>query len=84
MPSVTLTDEQVVDLVRQLSPERRGHVLALLAADPTLGRDARMALAQARLRELAARQGRDWDAMPDGEREAFLDDLVHEGRACPP
>jgi len=30
----------------------------------------------------AGQRGRDWDAMTEDEREAFLDDVVHEDRQC--
>jgi hypothetical protein len=39
---------------------------------------------QARARELAAQRDLNWDAMSDAEREAFIDDLVHEDRECVP
>jgi hypothetical protein len=39
---------------------------------------------QARARELAAQRGLNWDTMSDAEREAFIDDLVHEDRGCVP
>lgn len=41
-------------------------------------RDERRAHAEAQLRRRAAERGRDWDALGEDEREAFIDDLLHE------
>lgn len=82
MPTLELTDQQVVDLVKQLPPERkRTAILALAEADPAQ-RDERMQYAENQLRHVCAERGRDWDALSEDEREAFIDDLVHEDRAC--
>ncbi|MBI2877396.1 MAG: hypothetical protein HYY20_10985 [Candidatus Tectomicrobia bacterium] len=82
MPTLTLTDEQVVELVRQLSPERKRAVLLALAEDARARREARLEYAETQLRCLAAERGLNWDAMSEEEREAFVDDLVHEDRRC--
>jgi hypothetical protein len=36
------------------------------------------------MRHLCAERGLNWDAMTEEEREAFVDDLIHEYRACAP
>ena len=82
MPLVELTDEQIVELVRQLPPERKRAVLIALASDSTARRELRMGLAEDGLRNACAQRGRDWDRMTEDEREAFIDDLVHEDRPC--
>lgn len=81
MPTVELTDEQVLDLVKQLPPERQRAALIALAAGGE-ERAERRGLAQAQLRLLAAERGLDWDKMTEDQREAFVDDLIHEDRAC--
>jgi hypothetical protein len=70
--TLTLTDEQVSDLIRQLSPERRREALIALAAEAAPARDERMLRTEARLRELSAHRGLDWDRMNEGDREAFV------------
>ena len=80
MPTLELTEQQVVELVKQLPPERKREALLALA-DPAR-RDERMQLAEAQIRRVCAERGRDWDQMSEDEREAFIDDLVHEDRAC--
>ena len=80
MPTPELTDQQVVELVRQLPPERKRAALLALAEDAALRRHERMAYAEAQLRRLCAGRGLDWESMSEDEREAFVDDLVHEDR----
>ena len=82
MPTLQLTDEQVVELVKQLPPDRRRAALLALAAGATEQRQERMLLAEERLRVACAERGLNWDKMSEPEREAFADNLVHEGRPC--
>lgn len=82
MPTVELTDDQVVELVRQLPPERQRTALLALAAGASEGREQRMKYAEGQLRHACAERGLDWDAMSEDRREEFLDDLVHEDRPC--
>jgi hypothetical protein len=82
MPIIQLTDEQVIELVKQLPPERKRTVLLILAEEARAQREARLDYAEAQLRRLCAERGLDWDAMSEEEREAFIDDLVHEDRQC--
>jgi hypothetical protein len=39
-------------------------------------------MAASRLRRLAAAKGQDWDRMTDEQREEFVDELLHEDKAC--
>jgi len=78
MPSVTLTDDQVVELVKQLPAQQKRAVLLVLAEAAQTRRDERMAHAEAQLRQRAAERGLNWEALTEDEREAFIDDLLHE------
>jgi hypothetical protein len=82
MPILELTDEQIVDLVKQMPPERRRLALLALAAGATQRREERMQYAEAQLRRLSAERGLEWDKMSDDQREDLIDDLLHEDRAC--
>ena len=82
MATITLTDQQVADLVQQLPPERRLGVLRLLADRAQQQRTDRMLYAEQQMRQVAAERGGDWDRMSDDEREQFIDALVHEDRDC--
>ena len=84
MASVELTSEQVAELVRQLPADAKREVLLALAGDAQARRGERMALAAAQLRQLAADRGLDWDAISDDQRQALVDDLIHEDRPCQP
>ena len=82
MPTVNLTDEQVIDLVTQLPPEQKRAALLALAKDADIRREKRLDQAKAQLRRLCAERGLNWDAMGEDERETFIDDLIHEDRKC--
>lgn len=82
MPVLELTDEQVLDLIKQLPQERKRAALLKLAEEASAQREARLDYAEAQLRRLCAEHGRDWDTMTEDEREAFVDDLMHEDRQC--
>ena len=80
MPTVELTIEQVLALVHQLPPEQKRSVLMTLAEEARTRREERLDYAEAQLRRLCVERGLDWDAMNEDDREAFIDDLVHEDR----
>jgi hypothetical protein len=82
MPILELTDEQVVDLVKQLPPDRQRAALLALAAGAAERRAERMEYAEAQLRVVCAQRGLNWDKLSEAEREAFVDDLIHEDRQC--
>jgi hypothetical protein len=73
---------QVVSLVKRLPAATKREALLALAGTAARGRQKRRRLAQARLRRLAAAEGRAWDRMTDGEREDFIDAVLHEGKSC--
>ena len=82
MAMLELSDQQILELVKQLPPAQKRVALLTLAEDAAQGREERMAYADSRIRQLCQQRGLDWDAMSDVEREAFIDDLVHEDREC--
>ncbi|MGC8785173.1 MAG: hypothetical protein ACP5RN_12420 [Armatimonadota bacterium] len=84
MPTLELTDEQVVALIKQLPPERRKLALLALAQDARSRQEERMDYAESQLRQLCAQRGLNWDTMSEEAREAFVDDLIHEDRGCVP
>lgn len=82
MATVELTDEQVINLVRQMPPERKREILLALASDAQARRDQRMQYAEEQLRRRCVERGLQWDTMTEDEREVFVDDLIHEDRSC--
>ena len=80
MATLSLTDDQVVELINQLSPERKRAILLTLAEGTQSRRDERMKYAESQLKRLCKEKGLDWELLSEEEKEAFVDDLIHEGR----
>jgi len=78
MPHVTLTNDQVIALVRQLPPEQKRTVLLTLAQEAQARGVEQMDYAEARLRAIAATRGVGWDALDEDAREQLIDELLHE------
>ena len=38
--------------------------------------------AEAQLRRVSAERGLEWNKMSEGQRQDFIDDLLHEDRPC--
>ena len=82
MPTIELSDQQVVDLVKQLPAPKQAEVLKSLLTQQWPEWEALSRLGEERIRIVATQRGRNWDTMTEDEREAFVDDLVHEDRPC--
>jgi len=78
MPILTLSNEQVVELVKQLSPQQQIEVFRFLLIQQWGQWEllSRYGSGQARL--VAQERGFDWDTMSEEEREALIDNVVHE------
>jgi hypothetical protein len=76
MVTLTLDNDQVLALVRQLPEERKNWLLRALITD-RWSRWAELAdYAGERVRAVAAARNLDWDQMSDAERDAFIEDIV--------
>jgi hypothetical protein len=78
MVTLTLSDKQVVELVKQLPPESKQAVLDALIGERGQWWDLIVTQGEEKLRALATQRGLDWDKMPEIEREEFVDNLLHE------
>ncbi len=78
MSVLELSDEQVISLVRQLPAERKRAALMALAQDAQVRRDERLRFGEEKLRRACAERGLEWDRLSEDEREAFVNDLLHE------
>lgn len=78
MVTLKLSTEQVIELIRQLSPSDKKNVLDALSSDVDFWWGAQLAQGDERLRALSAERGLDWDKMSEDERELFVDQLLHE------
>ena len=69
------TDQEMLSKDKQLIPRN--------TTDQRYAKQkALMDYAEAQLRKLSASRGLNWDKMTDEERIDFVDDLIHEDRAC--
>jgi hypothetical protein len=78
MPTFTLTDTQVLELVKQLPQEKQIEVFQFLLSQNWanwvyLSRDT-----EQKARKVASQRNQDWDAMTEDEREEFIDKVLHE------
>ncbi len=78
MVTLTLSDKQVVDLVKQLPPEAKQAILEALVGERELWWDLTLSCNEDRLRNLANDRGRSWEEMSEEERESFVDQILHE------
>jgi hypothetical protein len=78
MPNDPSVEEQLREWSSQLAPEHKQMLLAMLIEDDRLQRSARLDFAVSQLRALCKQRELDWDEMAEGEREAFLDNLIRE------
>ena len=80
MATITLTNEQVEQLVEQLPPDRQRTIYQRLARKEWSRWIEASGGTEDTARRLAHERGLDWDAMNDDERMVFVNGLVHEGR----
>ncbi|MFN8466414.1 MAG: hypothetical protein U0X20_12725 [Caldilineaceae bacterium] len=78
MVILTLDDDQVLALVRQLPEDRKNWLLRALVSDQWPRWSELADYAGERVGAVAAARNRDWDQMSDAERDAFINDIVHE------
>ena len=78
MVAFQLEDSQVIDLVRQLAPDKQAELLRTLLTSAWPGWAVGASYGEQRARAAAKMRGRDWDRMNEAERETFVDDVLHE------
>lgn len=78
MPILTLTNEQVVELVKQLPVEQQVEPFRFLLLQQWSSWESLSQYGADRVRLAARERGYDWDAMTEDEREALIDQVVHE------
>jgi hypothetical protein len=78
MASLILSDEQVIELVKQLPVGQQIEVFRFLLLQQWGKWESISRYGAERARLAAQERSLDWDAMTEEEREAFIDDVVHE------
>ena len=80
--TLELTTEQIADFIQQIPPEEKIAVLTTLAEQAHAEHAKQIKYGEAKIREISAARGFDWDTMSEAEQIDFIDDLVHENREC--
>ena len=78
MVTLTLSDEQVIELVKQLPVGQQVEVFRFLLLQQWGEWESLSRYGAEKARLVAQEKGLDWDAMTEEQREAFIDDVVHE------
>ena len=78
MPMLTLTDDQVIELVKELSETKKQKLLKILLMQPWESWAKSTHDSPEKARQAAQERGKNWDAMTEDEREEFIDELLHE------
>ena len=79
METITLTvsESQIVEWVRHLSPKAKRDVLRALV--PELDKlDVLVDDGNQRMRQLCTERGIDWDSLTEDQRQQLVDELLHE------
>lgn len=78
MPVLTLTNEQAVELVKQLPVEQQAEIFRFLLVQQWGQWQLLSQYGSDKVRLAAQERGYDWDKMTEDEQEAFIDEVVHE------
>ncbi|KGF71545.1 hypothetical protein DO97_17705 [Neosynechococcus sphagnicola sy1] len=78
MATLILSDEQVIELVKQLPVEQQVEVFRFLLLQQWGKWESLSRYGAEKARLVAQKKDLDWDLMTEGEREVFIDDVVHE------
>ena len=78
MPNLTLSNEQVIDLFKQLPEAQQREVYKILILSQWRQLEPVFNEGAERARIVAKERSRDWDTMTEDEREEFIDEIVHE------
>lgn len=78
MPMLVLSNEQVIEIVRQLPAEQQAEIFQFLLLQQWGQWESLSSYGADKVRLVAQERGLNWDTMTEPEREAFIDDVVHE------
>lgn len=78
MATLILSDEQVIELVKQLPVGQQVEVFRFLLLQQWGKWESLSRYGAEKARLVAQERGLEWDEMSEEERETFIDDVVHE------
>lgn len=84
MPTLTLSEEQVLEMIQQLPFDLKLKVWTLLSGEIRNKQDSWSAQITDDLRRFAQQRGLNWDALDEDARMELVDALIHEQRQCAP
>jgi hypothetical protein len=80
VPTLEVTLEQVLDMVRQLPAEGRYTVFQMLHVEGDGWWSRVVTQGEQDIRRVCNERGLDWERLTEEQREDLVDDLVHEER----
>jgi hypothetical protein len=78
MVTLTLSNDQVIELIRQLPPDGKKAVLDALGTDTNLWWEIRLAHGEKQLERLASKSGLTWGDLSEDGPEELIDKMLHE------
>lgn len=78
MPNLTLTNEQVIELVKQLEREQQLEIFNFLLLQEWGQWESLSRYGVEKVRNAAMKRGYNWDLMNEAQREELIDEIVHE------
>ncbi|WP_017299978.1 hypothetical protein [Nodosilinea nodulosa] len=78
MATLTISNEQVIELLKQLPPQQQAELFKYLILQQWSTWDSLSSYGAERVRRVAQERGLNWGAMTEAEREAFINDIVNE------
>ncbi|AKV65410.1 MULTISPECIES: hypothetical protein [Microcystis] len=78
MPNLTLSNEQVIELVKQLPEAQQQELFRFLIQRQWGNMEAITDYGSQQAKIVAEERGYDWETMTEEEREEFIDEIVHE------
>ena len=78
MPSITLSNEQVMELVKQLPQEQKIEIFRFLLISQWQEWQDLSSYGTDKVKLAAKERGYDWEKMSEAEREEFIDEVLHE------
>ncbi|BBC23798.1 hypothetical protein [Pseudanabaena sp. ABRG5-3] len=78
MPSITISTEQVLELVKQLPQDQKIEIFRFLLVSQWQEWQDLSSYGSDKVKLAAQERGYDWENMSEAEREEFIDEVLHE------
>jgi hypothetical protein len=78
MPTLNLTNEQVIELIKQLPIQQQGEIFRFLLLQQWENWEALSSYGHDKIQLIAQQRGYNWDEMTEEEKESLIDEIVHE------